>query len=143
MGIPYGDELRRKLLDAYDQGEGTLADLADRFSVSLGWAKKISLQRNRTGKAERATYQPGRKPAVSIELYPQVRAWFAAQPDLTLTEVQKKLQHEVGISLSLPQIWKLLHKLNLRLKKSHSTPPSETRKLTKSGATSLLQRSAP
>jgi hypothetical protein len=29
-----------------------LGDLAGRFSVSLGWAKNISAQRNRTGQAE-------------------------------------------------------------------------------------------
>ena len=53
MGKPLGDDLRRKLLFAYDQGEGTLEELAGRFLVSVGWAKKISAARNRTGQAER------------------------------------------------------------------------------------------
>ena len=35
MGKPLGDDLRRKLLFAYDQGEGTLEELASRFVVSL------------------------------------------------------------------------------------------------------------
>ena len=48
MGKPLGDDLRRKLLFAYDQGEGTLEELATRFVVSVGWAKKISAARNRT-----------------------------------------------------------------------------------------------
>jgi transposase len=132
MGKPYGDDLRRKYLHAYDQGEGTHESLADRFSVSVAWGKKISSQRNRTGLIERVPYHPGRKPAVGIEMYPQIKVWFAVQPDLTLAEVQQKLQSEAGISLSLPQIWHLLNKLNLRLKKSHSTPPSEIPRLTKS-----------
>ena len=63
--------MRRKLLSAYYQGEGTLEELAGRFSVSLAWAKKISAQRNRTGPAERMPYHPGRKPAVGIEMHPQ------------------------------------------------------------------------
>ena len=50
MAKPYGDDLRRKFLLAYDQDEETLEELADRFLVSVGWAKKISAQRNRTGK---------------------------------------------------------------------------------------------
>jgi transposase len=54
-----------------------------------------------------------------------VRAWFVQQPDLTLAEVQQKLLSEAGVSLSLPQIWKLLRKLGLRLKESRSSPPSE------------------
>jgi transposase len=137
MAIPYGDDLRRKLLHAYDQGEGTLEELAGRFSVSLAWAKKISAQRNRTGQAERMPYHPGRKPAVGVEMYPQVKAWFVAQPDLTLAEVQEKLKQEASISLCQPQISRLLQKLDLRLKKSRSTPPSATPKPTASSARSL------
>lgn len=137
MGKPYGDDLRRKFLFAYDQGEGTLEDLAGRFAVSLGWAKKISAQRNRTGQAERVPHCPGRKPRVGTELYAQVKAWFAAQPDLTLAEVREKLKQEAGISLSQPPIWRLLRKLGLRLKKSRSTPPSAIPRPTASSARSL------
>jgi transposase len=125
MGKPLGDDLRRKLLFAYDQGEGTLEELASRFVVSVGWAKKISAMRHRTGQAERVPHKPGRKPHAGVEAQQQVRAWFVQQPDLTLAEVQQKLLSEAGVSLSLPQIWKLLRKLGLRLKKSRSTPPSE------------------
>jgi transposase len=137
MGRPYGDDLRRKFLYAYDQGEGTLGDLAGRFSVSLGWAKNISAQRNRTGQAERRPYHPGRKPVVGVNLHPLVKGWFAAQPDLTLAEVQEKLKQEASTSLSLPQIWQLLRKLNLHLKKGRSTPPSATPRPIASGAKSL------
>ena len=137
MGKPLGDDLRRKLLFAYDQGEGTLQELASRFLVSVGWAKKISAARNRTGQAERLPHKPGRKPRAGIEAQQQVRDWFVQQPDLTLAEVQQKLLGEAGISLSLPQIWKLLGKLRLRLKKSRSTLPSEIPKPTVNSARSL------
>ena len=137
MGKPYGDDLRRKYLYAYDQGEGTHESLADRFCVSVAWAKKISAQRNRTGQAERVPHHPGRKMAVGIELHPRIKQWFTAQPDLTLVEVQQKLYAEAGISLSLPQIWHLLKKLKLRLKKSRSTPPSEIPRPTANSAKNL------
>lgn len=137
MGKALGDDLRRKLLFAYDQGEGTLEELASRFVVSVGWAKKISAARNRTGQAERVPHKPGRKPHAGTEAQQQVRAWFVHQPDLTLAEVQQKLLSETGVSLSLPQVWKLLRKLGLRLKKSRSTPPSEIPKPTVNSARSL------
>ncbi len=41
------------------------------------------------------------------------------QPDLTLAEVQRKLLGETRVQLSLPQVWHLLRKLGLRLKKSY------------------------
>ena len=137
MGKPLGDDLRRKLLLTYDQGEGTLEDLASRFLVSVGWAKKISAARKRTGQAERVPHKPGRKPHAGIEAQQQVRAWFVQQPDLTLAEVQQKLLGEASVSLSLPQVWKLLGKLGLRLKKSRSTPASEIPKPIASSARNL------
>ena len=137
MGKPLGDDLRRKLLFAYDQGEGTLEGLASRFLVSVGWAKKISAARNRTGQAERVAHKPGRKPHAGVEARKQVKSWFVQQPDLTLVEVQQKLRDEADVSLSLPQIWKLLRKLGLRLKKSRSTPPSAIPRPIASSARSL------
>ena len=137
MAKAYGDDLRRKFLLAYDQGEDTLEELADRFLVSVGWAKKISAQRNRTGQAERVPHQPGRKPRASAEVQRQVQDWVAAKPDLTLAQLQAKMRSEAGVSLSLGRIWHMLKKLGLRLKKSHSTPPNATAKSTARGARSL------
>ncbi len=124
MAKPYGDDLRRKFLFAYDQGEETLEELADRFLVSVGWAKKISAQRKRTGQAERIPHQPGRKWRAGADAQRQVMDWVASQPDLTLAQLQAKLHSEADVSLSLGRIWHLLKKLGLRLKKSHSTPQS-------------------
>jgi transposase len=130
MAKPYGDDLRRKFLLAYDQGEDTLAELADRFLVSVGWAKKISAQRNRSGQAERVPHHPGRKLRAGVAAQRQVMDWVAAKPDLTLAQLQAKLQGEAGISLSLGRIWHLLKRLGLRLKKSRSTRSSATPKPT-------------
>ena len=117
MAKAYGDDLRRKFLLAYDQGEETLQELADRFLVSVGWAKKISAQRNRNGQAERVPHQPGRKWRAGAEAQRQVMDWVASKPDLTLAQLQAKLSSEAGISLSLGRVWHLLKKLGLRLKK--------------------------
>jgi transposase len=78
MARPYSDDLRRKLLEAHDQGKGTLAELADRFGVSLAWAWKISSARKRTGSVERLPYQAGPKVRVDREA---VRRLVEAKPD--------------------------------------------------------------
>lgn len=142
MGRPYEDDLRRKFLAAYDAGEETLEELAERFLVSVGWAKKISAQRNRTGHAERVPHRAGRKPHAGPEAQQQVRAWIVAKPDLTLSEIQIKLGSEASVTLSVPQIWHLLRKMGLRLKKSHSTPASATRRPTDGSAPSSPRGSA-
>ena len=133
--------MRRKVLSAYDEGEGTLEELAERFLVSLGWAKKISVQRNRSGQAERVPHRAGRKPHAGPEAQLQVRAWIEAKPDLTLAEIQGKLRSQATVRLSIPQIWRLLRRMGLRLKKSHSTPASATAKSTANGERNSRRRS--
>ena len=88
MAQVYGDDLRRKFLTVYDQGEETLEELASRFLVSVGWVKKISAQRNRTGQAERIRHQMGRKPHDDIEEQQKVTSWIGVKSDLTLSEIQ-------------------------------------------------------
>jgi transposase len=117
MARAYEDDLRRKFLSAYDRGAGTLEELAEDFGVSLGWAKKISAQRKRSGQAERVPHQPGRKWRAGTEAQRQVLSWVAAQPDLTLAEIQSKLAREAQVQLSRGRVWYLLRKLGLRLKK--------------------------
>ena len=136
MARAYGDDLRRKFLTAYDRGEYSLEQLAGLFAVSVAWAKKISSQRKRTGQMERVRHKPGRKPRAGEQVRQQVVVWFDLKPDLTLAEVQAMLLSEAAVSLSVPQIWHLLRKLGLRLKKSRSTLPSATPKRTVSSARS-------
>ena len=59
MARPYANDLRRKFLQAYEQGKGTLGELAEQFGVSEGWAKKISATLTRTGQIERPPWRRG------------------------------------------------------------------------------------
>jgi transposase len=92
MGKAYGDDLRRKFLLAYDQGEDTLEELADRFLVSVGWAKKISAQRNRNGQAE------------SPDLNPIEKAWAKLKQLLRAVKARSKDALDQAITDALPSI---------------------------------------
>ncbi|MCE5308713.1 MAG: hypothetical protein LLG20_13830, partial [Acidobacteriales bacterium] len=59
MPQAYENDLRRKLLAAHSSGKGTLAELAQWFGVSLGWAEKVSGQYRRSGRAERVEQRHG------------------------------------------------------------------------------------
>jgi transposase len=141
MAKPYADDLRRKFLAAYEVGDRTLEELAGDFGVSLGWAKKVSSAYTRTGMVERRVHRPGRKAKVDDEQRKQLLKWVAAEPDLTLVQLQVKLAQHGGAKVSLACIWRWLKRLRLRLKKSHSTQPSGTLKRTASGAGSLSRSS--
>jgi transposase len=142
MAKAYSDDLRCKLLAAFDAGQGSLRVLAERFSVSYDYAKKISAQRLRTGQPGRVEQRSrGRisrvTPAVEAELLRLLRE----QPDRVLVELQRDLSESPGVVLSRAHLWRVLKRLGLRLKKSHSTPASEIRKPTVSVANSTSSAS--
>jgi transposase len=142
MAKPYDDDLRRKFLAALDRGEGTILELSARFGVSVAWGWKISAARKRSGQAERVRHRSGRKRRVGEAIEPQVLQWFGERTDLTLAELQAKLQQEAQISLCLSAVWRLVRRLGLRLEKSRSTPPNATQRPTNSGARSSSKKSA-
>jgi len=131
MARAYSNDLRRKLLESYDLGKGTLRQLAEQFGVSLAWAENISSARKRTGSADRPLYRPGPKARVDREA---VRAILLAKPDLYLREVRAELKASTGVDVSTPHLWKIVGELGFRVKKSRSTPPRGTPKRTIFGA---------
>lgn len=133
MARAYSDDLRRRILQAYEQQEGSEADLARRFRVSLGYVKKIRQQLRRTGKMERVRHQPGRKAKFTEPIRERLRGWLKQQPDLTLAELQEQLRVQARLPVSVPSLWVVLRKIGLRLKKSHSTHKSATAKSTGRG----------
>jgi transposase len=133
MARPYSDDLRRKLLEAFDKGKGSLSELAGHFGVSFGWAWKVSAARKRTGRMERPGYRPGAKRRIDE---PALAGILRFQPDATLVELQAELENKTGLRVSTQHLWRVVKRMGFRLKKSHSTPKSATRKKTASGAKS-------
>jgi transposase len=125
MARAYRDDLRRKLLEAHDAGNGTLAELVDRFGVSLAWAWKISSARKRTGCMERALYRPGAKARVDREA---VGVLLERKPDLYLRELQAELEAVTGVRVSTPHLWKIARTADLPgLPRSLPLPQAEAR----------------
>lgn len=139
MARPYSDDLRRKLLEAFDQGKGSLGELAERFGVSLGWAWKVSAARKRTGQMERPSYRPGAKRRIDEAA---VAGLLRSHPDATLSELQAELENQTGLRVSTQHLWRVVKRLGFRLKRSHSTPKSGTPKRIASGAKSSSKRLA-
>jgi transposase len=118
MAKAYSNDLRCKLLTAYDRGQGSLCSLAALFSVSYGWAKKISSQRLRSQQMERvAQSRHGTVSRVTPAVKAELLRLLQEQPDRTLAELQKGLQQSLGVSLSTQHLWRVLKGLGVRLKK--------------------------
>lgn len=143
MARAYSDDLRQKLIEAHQAGEGSLEKLAVRFRVSLSWAKRVSFTYARTGSTARPPAGPrGPRSKLTDKVQEQLRQWIGQQPDLTLAELQQRLLAERQLYSSRSRLWEVIHQMGLRLKKSHSTPPSKTPFKANSGAASGASRRA-
>jgi transposase len=126
MAKAYSDDLRRKILQVWEEGEETQEQIGEDFRVSARYIRKILYQQRQTGKMERVPHHPGRKPRFTPLIREQMQVWLQEQPDLTLAELQEKLRQGSQLRVSLPSIWVVLKKMGLRLKKSRSMPKNKT-----------------
>lgn len=143
MARAFSDDLRRRILAAYEGENLSQSALAQRFGVSYDYVRKIRKQQLRTGQRERAP-QPrhGRVSRVTAEVQQQLRAAVRQQADITLWELQEHLQKASGVGLSQSRLGLWLQKLGWGRKKNRFTRKSATRKSTGSGVRSSRKSSA-
>ena len=115
-------DLRQRIVDAYDNEEGTRAQIAQRFRVSLGMVKKLLQQRRRTGDIASRHRFAGRKPTILGTHRSQIRTLLAKKNDMTL----KELRQALGLGCSVQAIHVVLGKMGLTYKKRPSGPASRT-----------------
>ena len=125
MAKAYSDDLRQKLIEAHQQGDRSLPVLAQRFHVSVGWARKVSAAFYRSGSWARPSSGPrGPRSKFTEEIRRQLSEWIDEQPDLSLQQLPSRLRGELGLKASIGRLWRVLREMGLRLKTSRSTPPS-------------------
>ena len=103
-------DLRQRILDAYDNDEGTRAEIAHRFRVSLGMVKKLLQQRRHTGDIAPRHHLAGRKPTILPAHRSQIRTLLAKKSDMTL----KELRQALGLECSIQAIHVVLGKCKRR-----------------------------
>ena len=116
-------DLRERILASYDQKEGTRAEIAQRFRVSLGMVKKLLQQRRRTAISPRAIASRGAKPKLARQPSPPAAraARQTARPDLA-----RNCGQALALDCSLQAIHYVLAAMGLTYKKRRSAPASKT-----------------
>ena len=101
MARAFSDDLRCRILQAYERGGVSLQELAERFGVSWEYVRKIRKQQLRIGRMERVVpRRHGPASRVTPEVQQQLRDELRAQPDLTLWDLQRQLQKQMRVRLS-------------------------------------------
>jgi transposase len=118
---PLSMDLRKRIVAAYEAGEGSYAELAERFAVSKPLVGKLVRQFRQTGSLENGLSRRGRKPLYGKEQLAALARHLADQPDATVLERQRAL----NLPGCEPTVWAACKRLGARFKKSRYAPPNK------------------
>src|SRR5437868_2438547 len=110
---PYSNDLRRRIVEAYESGEHTLAEVADLFSVSLASVKNLVRRQRETGSPDALPHAGGKKPALTEKARLFIQDAVQQDNDLTLDELRRRLKTKHRKEVSRPTLCRLLQTLGL------------------------------
>jgi len=116
MATTLSIDIRKRIVAAYDRGEGTRQQVADRYDVSLGMVKKLLQQRRNTGDIGPRHHYSGAKPKITPGHQKRLKRLIRKRPDMTLEE----LRDAIGVSCTPQAIYYALARMGLSRKKRRS-----------------------
>ena len=114
----YSLDLRQRVVRAYEQGHGSIAEIAEQFSVSTGFVKKMLRQWRSTGDLSPLPHGGGKPSSLPDALRQKLRRKVRQQDDISLAELQGFLHEEEQTSVHLSTVSRALKELGLPRKKS-------------------------
>ncbi len=114
----YSVDLRKKIIDAHNQKEGSQRQLAKRFRVSLSFIENL-LKRYRTdGTVEPRAHGGGQSAKLSPEQESVIATLVEEDNDAILIELCDQLEQRVGVRVSRATMGRIVQKLKLTRKKN-------------------------
>ena len=120
MPAPYEQDLRDRVLSAYDRGKQT-KEIAGTLGVSPSWARRVKQVRREERRTTRLPMGGVRVVKVDLE---RLRKLVEQQPDATIPELHQRLGGAERCSESA--VGMALQRLGLSFKKRRCMPPSRT-----------------
>jgi len=109
MGAAYAQDLRDRVLAAYDRGMQTL-EIATLFQISKAWARRVKQRRREHGETMPRARGGARVVKIDAE---RLRQLVAEQPDATVRELHQRL----GCNCCESAVGMALDRLGLTFKK--------------------------
>lgn len=114
---PYSLDLRERVVKAYEQGKGSIAQIAQMFNVGQTFVKKMLRLKRETGDLSPLPHAGGKPPSLSSKDLRLLRARVRQQSDVSLVELQTHLQQQAQVSVHIATISRALSQLGLPRKK--------------------------
>jgi transposase len=114
----YSSDLCDKIAQACDEGAASRRQLARQFRVSVAFIQKMLRRRRLTGRPAAAAHTGGRRGMLGAEALALVTQLLREQNDLTLAELCARVAAERAVHVSVPTMYRAVHRLRLPYKKS-------------------------
>lgn len=100
MPAPYGVELRRRIVRAYTNKEGSVRDLAKRFAVASGTVQNYLDLLRKTGSLAPRPHGGGRKSRIHPRHLQQLRRLLHEMPDATVAELAEAFTQRCHVEVN-------------------------------------------
>lgn len=109
----YSNDLRQKIVRAYENQEGSYRQLAKRFSVSLGFVQNLMKRYRATGQVDPLPHRGGSAPKLTPDQMELVAELIAKDPQATLAQLCDRLEQIIQIRLSQATMSRIRNRLKL------------------------------
>jgi transposase len=121
----YSEDLRRKIVEAVQQGRMNKSEAARAFGVSLSSVKRYT-KAVREGRSLSPGKAPGRRPLLDEKARRLLEADVQERPFAKLADRREYLRKVAGVSASESTLSRALRKMGFGRKKGRWVPVSET-----------------
>lgn len=118
MGYGYGLELRTRIVESYENGEGSIREIAERFKVSPGTVQSYRELKRTTGRLDPRPVSGGTKPILGEKELEKVRQVVEQYPDATTDELADEVARRRIGAVSRPTMGRALQRLDITRKKN-------------------------
>lgn len=114
----YSLDLRQKIVDSYENNEGSIRQLAKRFKVSPDCVRRLLKRFYEEGTIEPKSYSGGNQPLLQRQYLEVLTTLVEEDNDATLSQLAQRLEAQTNLSVSNSTISRGITKLNLTRKKN-------------------------
>ena len=120
MPAPHPPELRQRIIDAYENGEGTYVDIAERFLVGEASVSRWLGLHRRTGSVDAKPMGGNRRGELPADVQQTVLALVRDEPNWTTEELSEQIEEEFNLAVGRERVGRFLRKAGFSFKRGYS-----------------------